>query len=332
MSDHASMLELERKLRTLAGHAWDNEIHWAHIKGWRNNFTGRVMPEQEEKLHGMLTLSKVMYFSKRLTREMLRSLYRDHFESPLLQRIRRNCGDSLDSELIRRLYSQELLATKFIGVGNPSESGAHLLYFFRQINDLGKDRFADFHGAFQAVASSGHQPTSVGPGAKVSYMPRDPAITRYVFFDDLVASGTQVSDYLGGTLAEIRKSSGSAETRFISLFATSAGLEKLNKPSLFNGNAMALFELDDSYKAFESEARYFRDSPAWVNRGKLREMISGYGEALYPGRGLGFKDGQLLLAFSHNTPDNTPAVFWVAGGSQSWVPVFPRFDKNYGGV
>jgi hypothetical protein len=321
MTAAMQMHELEVKLRTLSDHAWDQEVHWAHINGWRENFVGEYLSESDERLHGMLALSKFMYFSKRLVREMLRSLYRDYFEAPLLQRIRRNCGDTLDSSLIRRLYAQELAGTRFIGVGNPSESGAHLLYYFRQVNDLSKDLFVDFHGAFQPVVDAS--------GKSISYEPRDRSIGRYVFFDDLVGSGSQVSEYLAGHLSKIRASFPTAEFRFVSLFSTSKGLERLNRRALFDGNATTLFELDDSYKAFEAGARYFRNPPDWFDAAGLRRMVSGYGEQLFPGRGLGYKDGQLLLAFSHNTPDNSPAVFWVEGAGRLWTPVFIRFNKNY---
>lgn len=42
---------------------------------------------------------------------------------------------------IKNLWA-ELESTLFIEfLGNPSESGAHLLYFFRQINNLSKEHF-----------------------------------------------------------------------------------------------------------------------------------------------------------------------------------------------
>lgn len=330
MSDELEMLHLETKLRSLSAHAWDSEVQWPHMSAWRANFVGHYFAESEEQLHGMLALSKCMYFSKRLVREMLKSLFRDHFQAPLLQRIRRNCGGTLDSQKIRDIFSQELAATRFIGVGNPSESGAHLLYYFRQVNRLSKDGFVDFHGAFEPVIS--HKRNTGGAAENpraISYQPRDPSISRYVFFDDLVGSGTQVSQYLIKNLSAIRKNNPDIELRFMSLFATTKGLDRLNRPALFDGNAMTLFELDKSYKAFELDARYFKDAPGWFNAARMRQMVGGYGETLYPGRGLGYKNSQLLLAFSHNTPDNTPAVFWVEGANPLWAPAFIRYDKHY---
>lgn len=319
---------LEAKIQGLSEHAWDSEVRWSTIDAWRNNFTGEYMGRSEQ-MYGMYMLTKFMYFSKGLVREMLRSLYRDRFEGPELQRIRRNCGGTLDSRLIRDQYRQSLLATRFIGVGNPSESGAHLLYYFRQVNDLEKDLFSDFHRSFVPRSSSG---SAVGKDAAVVYEPRETGVSNYVFFDDLVGSGTQVSDYLSVELASLRRSRPDLQFSFLCLFATQSGIEKLNGENLFNGKASALFELDDSFKAFESNSRYFKDSPVWFDVGMAKGLVSYYGEKLYRGRGLGFKNGQLLMGFSHNTPDNVPCIFWCPGRYDSWSPAFLRYDKNYEGV
>src|ERR1700761_2280849 len=111
-------IEYERKIRTLVKHAWDQEIDWAQVSAWLDNFEGEFLQRPDERVYGLFALSKFMYFGRRLIREMLRSLYRDHFESPLLQRIRRNIKGSRDMNLIRAIYIQELEATRFIGVGN----------------------------------------------------------------------------------------------------------------------------------------------------------------------------------------------------------------------
>ncbi|RQU83852.1 hypothetical protein DF133_29805 [Burkholderia cenocepacia] len=317
-------IEYERKIRTLVKHAWDQEIDWPQVSAWLDNFSGDFLDRSDERVYGLFALSKFMYFGRRLIREMLRSLYRDHFESPLLQRIRRNLRGSRDIKLIRDLYRQELEATRFIGVGNPSESGAHLLYYFRQVNRLPKELFSDIAGAFQPAVDR--------KTGEAFLMPKDSAVTRYVFFDDLVGSGTQVALYLTQNLADIRKSTSNIDIRHMSLFSTTRGLEKMNEPSLFDGNSICLFELDETYKAFEPESRYFSRPPSWFDMADMRNMVQGYGERLKPGMSLGYKNAQVLLGFTHNTPDNSPPIFWDEGHLASWKPVFLRYDKNYGGI
>ena len=44
----------------------------------------------------------------------------------------------------------------------------------------------------------------------------------------------------------------------MSIFSTSQGLEVLNDHNVFNGNAVCLFELDESYKSCTTGARYFK--------------------------------------------------------------------------
>lgn len=312
----------EQIIRVLVDHAWDQEVKWPHIDAWVKNFTGETLPEDQEHLYAMLTLTRFMYFGKRLVREMLKSSYRDHFKSPLMQRIRRNHNGTKDLQLLKGAYEKELAATRFLGVGNPSESGAHLLYYFRQVNYLAKDLFTDLGAAFIPQINR-------GKGKDVIYHPRDLNVTRYVFFDDMVGSGTQATLYLKPFLQDMRSTIKDVELRYLSLFATSEGLQKMNHPSMFNGNATCLFELDDTYKSLSDTSRYFLGAPEWFDKEELLSFAKNYGKKIWPDFPLGYKDGQLLLGFSHNTPDNTLPIFWHEGHDVPWDPVFLRYDKKY---
>lgn len=317
-----SLTECESRLRILASQAWDDEIKWTDIIAWAENFAGTTAPKQDEELHSLFALSRFMYFSRKLTKEMLKALYRDHFESPTMQRIRRNFKDTKDVDLLRKQYRMQLEATRFVGLGNPAESGAHLLYVFRQVNYLPVDYFADLLSAFLI------KPSLKRPG-EVEYQIRDASVNRIVFFDDVVGSATQASKYLIEEIRKIRAGNSQIELNFLSLFATTEGLEKLNRPELFNGRAACLFELDSSFKAFSTGSRYFTDAPEWFNVDVFRKMARTYGKKLKPRSPFGYKDGQLLLAFAHNTPNNTLPIFWDQGILTRWHPVFPRFDKKY---
>lgn len=314
---------LEDKIATLAQHAWDEEVRWPHIQAWLDNFQGEVLDEELERKYALFALSRFMYFSRRMVREMLRSLYQDHFKAPMIQRIRRNFNGTKDVGFLNDAFLQELKSTRFIGVGNPSESGAHLLYFFRQVNYLKKDLFMDFSSAFEVRSVKN------GGGHNIGYAPREPGVNRFIFFDDLVGSGTQASQYLSSHLRKIRRLSKDLDIRFMSLFATTKGLDRLNNPSLFDGKAMSLFELDDTFEAFGPKSRYFVNSPAWFDRNEMKLVASHYGDKLWYPHGLGYKGGQLLLGFAHNTPDNTLPMFWYEGVNPPWSPVFLRYQKAY---
>jgi len=104
-------------------------------------------------------------------------------------------------------------------------------------------------------------------------------------------------------------------------------MDKVNEPNLFDGEAMCLFFLDQSYKAFDNQTRHFKGAPDWFNLETMRNIALHYGKKLWAGAPLGYKSGQLLLSFSHNTPDNAPPIFWDEGAKSTWIPVFLRYGK-----
>lgn len=60
------------------------------------------------------------------------------------------------------------------------------------------------------------------------------------------------------------------------------------------------------------------------------KICSAHGAVLCPEDPLGYQDGQLLIGFSHNTPDNTLPIFWSDGETGApWIPVFKRYPKVY---
>lgn len=316
-----TLSDIDRNLRTLAGHAWDREITWSQIQAWSENFTGQTASVDVERKHGLIALTRFIYFGKRLIREMLLSLYRNHFEAPLIQRIRRNCLNTRDITILKAQFKQELNSTRFIGVGNPSESGAHLLYYFRQINRLSKDLFVDIGAAFSEIQ----------PGGRTAALQAtDLSACRYVFFDDIVGSAEQSSNYLSAKIRRIRKANPGLDLRFMCLFATSEGLKILNGKNMFDGKATCLFELDDTYKVFNALQRYFPPSLGGNFSTQIFEiMVRHYGQILWPSHAAGYKEGQLMLGFTHNTPDNTLPIYWNEGRRSPWNPIFIRYDKVY---
>lgn len=292
------------KLQILNQSVWDSVCNKPQINKWLEQFKGNVVSAEEEKKYMIYALSKFMYFSQRMVREMLISLYRDFIRAPIIQDIRRNNGNTTNIEELSKLYSEDLNTTRFIGVGNPAESGAHLLYIFRQVNNLEKKLFCDLHGAFDIVADP--------DGGTPHWVARTSNIKRYIFFDDFVGGGTQASRYLEKPIASIRSNNPDIELIFISLFSTSNGLSKLNEVQLFNGKASCLFELDDTFKSCSPGSRYFEKHPSWFSIETFRRIAEYYGTFLYE-QPLGHGDCELLLGFSHNTPNNTLPIFWKNG-------------------
>lgn len=308
----------KNQLMKLNSHAWDGDKQWPEIEEWLKNFNGQYCSEEEEQLLALHLLTNFIYFGNSTIREMLKACYQDQFIIPLKQEIRKSLDDSIDLRKIESLLMIEIEKTLFIGSGNPSESGAHLLYFFRQMNELSKEMFSDFYGAFYQDTQS------------EALIPHLVNINRYIFFDDLVASGTQITDYLKDRLAKIRQNNPDIKLQFMCLFATTTGLKALNKPEMFNGKANCLFHLDDSYKVFNKESRNFSESKK-PSLEELKEFCHCY--STYLGfseqHKLGYKDSQLIIGFPYNTPDNTLPIFWYKN-LVSWTPIFTRYNKIYG--
>ena len=303
----------------LSNNIWDGAISRADLNEWLANFDGTSMPIAIEHLNALHLLCNFDLFGIEEIRQLLKSLYRDLFRYPLIQAMRQANNDTLDSALIARLWNDELSSTRFIGMGNPSESGAHLLYYFRQVNELTKRLFIHQHEVFD------------GPiGHKDSRIAID-GLTRIVFIDDVLASGQQAVDYSKKFVAEVKRAA-AAEGRKINvdyfvLFAKSEGLAKARMTDF--DRVEAVHELQESALAFSPTSRVYVGAKGEIGVQNGRQVAESYGSRLYPGHGLGFRDGQLLIGFRHNIPDNSLPIIWFSEKSSNWKPAFRRFGKIY---
>jgi len=313
---------LKRKIEVLASQAWDNRLKWPDVQEWLQNFTGEYYSVEVERSHAIFLLSQVMFFGQDLLREMLKSVYENLYRHPIITKIRQDNNNTLDEDFIEARFVEELAATRFLGVGNPSESGPHLLYYFRQVNDLPKDLFIDSGDIYTIVRQ---------PDDSIEVVQAEATVKRYVFIDDLLGSGSQISSYLTEKLNEISQFSG-AESYYYSLFATTKGLEAARGATLFGAHASCVYELDESFRCFSERSRTFASIPRELSFDIAKAMASGYGNKLVNSDrdALGYKDGQLLISFLHNTPNNSLPILWFdVPKSASWKPVFKRFDKKY---
>ncbi len=87
-------------------------------------------------------------------------------------------------------------------------------------------------------------------------------------------------------------------------------------------------ELGESFRCFSDNSRIYREVQPPLAQAAGRALVERFGMRLQPKGPLGFQDGQLLLGFAYNTPDNTLPVIWSNGNaSQAWTPVFKRYSK-----
>ena len=276
-----------------------------------------------------------MYFGAVPMRFLLCSLYRDLFRYPLIKKIRQDNDNTLDEDFIERKFKEEEINTRFLGVGNPSESGAHLLYFFRQENRLSKKLFVYTD---ETINRSGGK-------CELSF----PDVKRYVFIDDFCGSGSQATSdtNIKRCVEELKKQSPDIEIVYLMLFATSTGVGNVRRCGLYD-RVEAVIELDDTYKCFEECSRIFPKRENFpFEREFAKDFCYKYGKPLFKSisqkeghtgailenisnyAALGWGDCQLLLGFYHNTPDNTLPVIWYDEDDISWFPIFRRYNKKY---
>lgn len=310
---------LLRDIKLLRERVWENRIDEPAIEDWLSNFTGSLYDADEEKLHALHLLRHFVYFGSRETRVLLEALYRDIYQYPILQCIREREGGTLDVDLVDRRFNEELDRTRFVPMGNPSESGAHLLYYFRQVNGLRKDLFASHHELASGPLTD--------PESRL--MPTD--LNRVVFIDDLLGSGSQAVRYSRTIVRDLRTIAARQGTDirlcYYTLFAKPEGLARARATDF--DEVHAVHELDDSQMAFAPNSRVYHGVEDYTSVEKGRALAQHYGERLVPQFPLGFGEGQMLMGFPHNVPDNTLPIVWFDEPTPYWNPIFPRFNKVY---
>ena len=308
--------------QTIWADKWKENIHL----DWLDNFNGADPTlEEKEKLNMLYLLSKFMYFGNEELRELLTSLYRDLFKYPIIADIRHKNADTLDCTFIEQEFKKELDATKFLGVGNPSESGVHLLYYFRQECKISKRYFINSSDIFETHKVSDQDPAG-NPRTYLKTELKSKTIKRYVFIDDFCGSGNQATLYLKPIAENIKFEMPDAEIKYLMLFSTAKGLDEVRKIAEFD-TVEAVFVLDESFKAFSTDSRYFKipiDSS--IERNFSKQTAEKYGNNLFMPP-LGYGDCQLLFGLFHNTPDNSLPIFWSE--LNQWKPIFKRYNKMY---
>ncbi len=307
--------ELQAKIKTLNTMMWGQALPWTDVERWLAGFAPANDDGPSEPLHALFLLSHFTFFTAPLLRVLLRALFRDLVQYPLVARLRKRNKDTLDWSVLKPGYDRALQRMRFLGIGNPSESGTHLLYYFRQENGLDKSLFVHSHDLFEGSPA-------------VPRLVR--GVQQIIFLDDFCGSGQQAVRYSGRLLDRIRAVSAKVKLSYYPLFATSAGLRRVRQKTKFD-DVQTAFELDDSFRALEPTSRYFREKHDGIDRVFAAEMCKRRGQHLSPGGPLGFGDCQLLLGFAHNVPNNTLPIFWAEGsGEHPWHPVFPRIRKQPG--
>ena len=228
-----------------------------------------------------------------------------------------------------------------------------MTYYFRQENKLSKHRFATIQEIVEKDSSGYYK-----------LKPKYSSIRHFVFIDDVCGSGSQATNNDSGMrnlVIQLRLIDPRFQISYYMLFAKSSGLKYVKDAEVFPkttprtkpyiplyNEVKAVVELDETYKCFGDESRYFERSDS--DKKKIELMARSYGEPMARFIGLkngftdtsnptldeysrdnalGFGDCQLLLSMEHNTPDNTLPIIWFDEDENKWKPIFKRYNKIY---
>lgn len=202
------------------------------------------------------------------------------------------------SGMLRRLLGADIRDTAFFQLGNsPSDSGGNFLYDLRRELKLDASRFPQ--------AKPIHWLAGKGP---------------VVFIDDIIGSGNQATKY---SIRNVGDRAG--RTIYCALYGFEAGIRRVRSKGRFSDTMVAV-TLTNADRAFHASSSL---PVSAEQRERLRALALKYGKQLYPPHPLGYENSQALIAFAHNTPNNTLPIIWAGPDSEStatrnWHPAFRR--------
>lgn len=309
------------KLKILNETIWDRKTSKVKIDAWLGNFENNI-----EKTFALYLLTQFIYFDSFLVKSLLISAYRDLYKYKQIEKIRKENDNTLDATFINKTFDTVLLRTRFVILGNPAESSAHLMYNFRTENSIPTELFISEADIGRYVEEVDH----------------------FVFIDDLCGSGSQAIDYSSELIPLIEEHFPEATTSYFPLIATKDGKKNVRDYANFTV-VDSILELDNSYKCFEEDSRIFINCDNKIDIVRTQELCGKYGTQLMKvlvkkqnpeieedrlnsnaeSSKFGFDNGQLLIGFNHNTPDNTLPIFWFSENIYDWTPIFKRHNKVY---
>jgi 5'-deoxynucleotidase YfbR-like HD superfamily hydrolase len=142
-----------------------------------------------------------------------------------------------------------------------------------------------------------------------------------VFFDDMIGSGNQAIKFAKSHLQSI---SLTHKPYYAAVYGFTEGINKIKESGLYE-EVLAGGRITSSQLAFHDDSNIFDSDEKNI----IQEMCYKYGKELYPEGPLGYDNSQALLAFQHNTPNNTIPLIWAGIESESnpafsWKPLFTR--------
>lgn len=220
-----------------------------------------------------------------------------------------------DDDVKGRLYEQVMKLPKdrkkhIVPLGKPGKSGAAISYWIHGLmkrNDLQSMNFNSSVEAFISYRNS------------VAWKTLNDVV---VYVDDFIGSGGSVVEALSldkkRVRPEVLSDACSGRLYVVAAIVMDNGYCKITKD--ISGAVI----LGDSHcKGFDPHKKIFG---SYFKTKAVREMCYKYGEQLYKGCPLGYKNTQSLVLMQHSSPNNTVPVLWSDNQYQGriWTPLVPR--------
>ena len=220
-----------------------------------------------------------------------------------------------DDDVKGRLYEQVMKLPKdrtkhIVPLGKPGKSGAAISYWIHGLMKRNDLQSMIFHSSVEAFISYRNS---------VAWETLNDVV---VYVDDFIGSGGSVVEALSldkkRVRPEVLSDACSGRLYVVAAIVMDNGYSKITKD--ISGAVI----LGDSHcKGFDPHKKIFG---SYFKTKAVREMCYKYGEQLYKGCPLGYKNTQSLVLMQHSSPNNTVPVLWSDNQYQGriWTPLVPR--------
>lgn len=289
--DLPSEQDLKKQIMLTSAIVWKHELTEKEIEKWLSNFKGEAFDTHYERRLALWLLANFVHYNENEVRHLCKTLYHDFIHRMLVDKI------GIESD-IENSIKGVLNTSRFYYLGRPGESGAFLLYYFRQENILPLDNFI--------------------------FRPEDLSekISTIVFIDDVTLSEGKRGQAVGYIEKVMKSYFQNKRSVLITFIATKKTIEDLEKKGTV---VISCIVLDERNKCFSNESNVFHYFKNHLDN--CKKFAEHYGKKLRPSYPLGYKNGQFVFGFFYNTPDNSLPIFWAE--NNSWYPIMKRYEKNY---
>lgn len=187
----------------------------------------------------------------------------------------------------------------FVPVGYVTKSGSVIAYYYRSVNELQEEKFISSKDISRIINKTN---------------------IAIVFIDDYIGTGHQSKQVWEFVIKPVIGQFSESEFFYCTLVGTNEGVEFVRSNTGFNVVVDKVIHKEEL--PFVESSRIFTDVD---ERKKAEKIVRKYGELLYPGNELGYKDSQGLVGFFYSTPNNTLPIFWST--NEKWHPLLPRNES-----